>query len=152
MIAVEISGETLTLTVDYFDQLSERIYNSLVSAIIDVIRELKNLVVLGYLSGQVLKQVSGRLASSIAEDIEQTADAITGKVVQRYDLAPYGHVHEQGGSFIIPAHIRHLKNGREVAVSSYIMEVPRRSFMEAALQELAERIKDRLVSAVRGAL
>jgi phage gpG-like protein len=100
------------------------------------------------LSGDVLQQRSGRLAGSIAVDVERSGLAVSATVSSD---APYAAIHEYGGT--IPAHTILPQNARALAfpwrgqqryfkrVSLPAVTMPERSFMRSALDETAPEIQ-----------
>ena len=106
------------------------------------------------LSGAVLRQRSGRLAGSIAVDVERSGLGASATVSSD---APYAAIHEYGGT--IPAHTILPQNARALAfpwrgqqrffkrVSLPAVAMPERSFMRSALAETAPEIRAALEAA-----
>ena len=106
------------------------------------------------LSGQVLRQKSGRLAASIAVSVEQTGAGASATVSSD---APYAAIHEYGGT--IPARTILPQNARALAfpwrgrqrffkrVSVPAATLPARSFMRSALAETAPEIRAAIAAA-----
>lgn len=151
MVGVEIDGAYLNINVEYFNELGLRIRKSIVEVTLDILRELRQLVVFGFLSGQVLNRVTGKLITSIRTAAFAGTDSFTGRLYQRVDLAPYGPVHEVGGVFHVPAHMRTLRNGGTTLVRAHTMRVPRRSYLERAMQEKSQEIRQRIQAAIESA-
>jgi phage gpG-like protein len=112
------------------------------------------------LSGQVLARRSGSLASSLDLRIEQNTDAISASVVTG---SPYARVHEYGfaGSVDVRASLRVVRQafGRPVSEKMITvraharrMDLPERSFLRAALEEMASPISDEIDAALRTAI
>lgn len=105
-------------------------------------------VVTGKLSGDPLHRVTGALASSVNTKLTEGADEIVGRVGTRIR---YGAVHENGGTFQIPAHTRHVTMvfGRSVAphdieVAAHSATFPARSFLRSTLTQLRGSVIDAL--------
>jgi phage gpG-like protein len=100
------------------------------------------------LSGAVLQQRSGRLAGSIAVNVERAGLGATASVTSD---APYAAIHEYGGT--IPAHTILPQSARALAfpwrgqqrffkrVQLPAVTMPERSFMRSALDETAPEIQ-----------
>jgi phage gpG-like protein len=111
------------------------------------------------LSGAVLQQRSGRLAGSIAVDIERSGLAANATVSSD---APYAAIHEYGG--VIPAHTILPQSARVLAfpwrgrqrffkrVQLPAVTMPERSFMRSALDETAPEIRAALEAAAAEAM
>jgi phage gpG-like protein len=99
------------------------------------------------LSGAVLQRRSGRLAASIAVDVQRSGLGASARVSSD---APYAAIHEYGGT--IPAHTVLPQSARALAfpwrgrqrffkrVSLPAVTMPERSFMRSALDEVAPEI------------
>jgi phage gpG-like protein len=99
------------------------------------------------LSGDVLQRRSGRLAASIAVDVERSGLAATATVSSD---SPYAAIHEYGG--VIPARTILPRNARALAfpwrgqqrffkrVQLPAVTMPERSFMRAALDDTAPEL------------
>lgn len=100
---------------------------------------LQNIVV-QKLSGPVLKNRTGLLRESINQRVTESANELRGSVGTN---VKYGAVHELGGTFTIPAHIAHWKNGPargQARVDSWEVRAheatfPQRSFLRSTLTE-----------------
>ena len=100
------------------------------------------------LSGEVLRQRSGRLAGSIAVSVERAGFAASATVSSD---VPYASIHEYGGTLpartILPQSARALAfpwRGRQrffKHVSLPAVAMPERSFMRSALDEVAPEIR-----------
>jgi phage gpG-like protein len=100
------------------------------------------------LSGAVLQQRSGRLAGSIAVNVERAGLGVSASVTSD---APYAAIHEYGGT--IPAHAILPQSARALAfpwrgqqrffkrVQLPAVTMPERSFMRSALDETASEIQ-----------
>lgn len=84
--------------------------------------------------GNPLFSRSGNLARAVQQDVASDADAITGTIgVDR--TAPYGAVHEYGGTFDVREHIATSRLGKSFTVKAHTMTVPERSFLRSWLSE-----------------
>lgn len=125
---------------------------------------LQSHVVRSKLSGQVLRRVTGNLASSInvggsqsaSEFIDGSAGPIIGRVGTK---VRYGRIHEFGGTYTVKAHTRRFTKvfGRDVTpgianVNSYSVTMPERSFLRSALADRDQVIRAALRRAVGVAL
>lgn len=111
------------------------------------------------LSGRVLKQRSGRLAGSIAVDVERNGLAIGATVSS---ASPYAAIHEYGG--VIPARTILPQSARALAfpwrgqqrffkrVQLPAVTMPERSFMRSALAQTAPDIRAALAQAALEAM
>jgi hypothetical protein len=86
--------------------------------------------------GQVLRRISANLSGSIIlQEAAKRGEEILGGVGLGSE-AWYGKLHEFGGEFNIPAHMR-----AGHPVRAYTMTLPERSFMRAALKDMEERFQ-----------
>jgi phage gpG-like protein len=112
------------------------------------------------LSGQILAVRSGALKSSIDVQIDQSGDEVSATVSS--DSA-YAHAHEYGfaGTVDVRASLRRITEafGRPISekainVRAYHrrMDLPERSFMRSALEDMDPAIRDEVETALREAL
>jgi hypothetical protein len=112
------------------------------------------------LTGQILAARSGSLKSSIDLQIDESAEGISATVVSDSE---YPHAHEYGfaGTVDIRANLRRITeafgrpiSGKTINVRSYRrqMELPERSFMRSALEDMDPAIRDEVEAALREAL
>lgn len=112
------------------------------------------------LSGQVLKVKTGTLRRSITHRIIDTPQGVVGQVGT--NLA-YARVHEFGfkGSVSVKAHMREIKQAwgkpispRSVSVKTFTRKVniPERSFLRSALQEMQPDIREEMLKAIGRAI
>jgi phage gpG-like protein len=125
---------------------------------------LQSHVVRSKLSGQVLRRVTGNLASSINVGGSQSAsefiDGGTGPIIGRVGTkVRYARIHEFGGTVTVKAHTRRFTKvfGREVDpgianVAAYTMTMPERSFLRSSLADRDATIRAALRRAVGVAL
>ena len=106
--------------------------------------------------GNPLNARTGNLSRAVNQDVDVGADRITGSIgVDK--TAPYGAVHEYGGTFDIPAHeVReHLsksRSGNEFTVRAHIVAghsatFPERSFLRSWLRDNEQSIRDTVAAA-----
>lgn len=112
-------------------------------------------MVKGKLSGEVLKVRSGRLRRSIHKEIDNRGSSVTATVGTNVE---YGKTHELG--LTIPAHIVRARRANALAfqwkgqqrffksVRIPAVKMPRRSFLEASLNQMAPEIRAELENAV----
>lgn len=120
-------------------------------------------VVTGKLSGDPLHRRTGVLASSINVGGAETASAfeegeteIIGRIGTR---VRYGKVHEDGGTFNVPAHAREIvgrfgagKAAMTTLVRAHEVKFPQRSFLRSTFRELAPTVQASLERAVAEAV
>lgn len=87
------------------------------------------------LEGQVLHHRSGKLIGSIRQWTEVGDREITTIVQGGGGVAPYGEIHEYGGTFTIPAHMSVSRIGNPFQVREHSATFPERSFMRSRLHE-----------------
>jgi len=123
-------------------------------------RELLNLLLIvrdtarrKYLSGgghskTILNVRSGRLRSSIMVKILQNLSRLVGSIGTS---VKYAGVHEFGGTYTVKAHYRTITKvfGRSIAakrifINSYMMTMPKRSFLKPAIEDNLRLISMRL--------
>lgn len=96
------------------------------------------------LSGQVLRNRTGRLRRSITTRVQANATAVIGTVGTNVE---YAAVHEYGfqGTVNIKAHLRKAKD-RFIPVRAHTRQVnmPERSFLRSALRDLTPEIKEQI--------
>lgn len=101
------------------------------------------------LSGQVLKVRTGNLRRSITYRVVDSGSNIYGIVGTN---VKYGRIHEYGGTFSIPEHLRtitqvfgrKLRSPIEVTVRRHTARFPERSFLRTALQDMMPTIREEL--------
>lgn len=111
------------------------------------------------LSGQVLKVRTGRLRRSINQRIDEAGTKVSGIVGTPVE---YARIHEYGfhGQMPVKAHLRQikeawgkpLKNGpRQVLVRAHsrTVDMPERSFLRSALDEMEPKIKGEIETALQ---
>ena len=152
MLNVTITG--LDKVVSKYEQMPNKIHDGVFRAVTKLALMLEGYVKTQKLSGQVLNKQTGRLMSSIHNDITDQGTSIIGRVFSAQPM-PYAAIHEFGfsGSETVRAHIRTMVFGREVGpftVPSFTrqMNMPERSFMRSSLKENEQRIIQDINTAV----
>jgi hypothetical protein len=136
--------------LDRLRALPHAINSELLRGITRLGTELQRHVQQDKLSGQVLRNRTGSLRSSIGLQIDQSADAVTASVVTD---SRYAGVQEYGfaGTVSVRTSLRRITEafGRPIAektisVRAYTrhMELSKRSFLRSALEDMAPAIVD----------
>lgn len=110
------------------------------------------------LSGQVLRNRTGRLRRSI--NFRMAGEGSAHVVATVGTNLEYGRIHELGGAVTIKEHLRMVRQAwgrpiapRQVLVRTHTAHFPERSFLRSALAELEPVIRAELAAAVnRGAV
>jgi len=160
----------ITATVTGTEQVAaklKRLDAPLALKLADGMREtlirMQSTVRTGKLSGQVLHQRTGNLSRSISYDVQTSARQFIEGQLYVGKEAPYGAVHEYGGTFTqhIPSHERLIKMAfgqpiepRVITVREFTRTVtyPVRSFMRTTLAEYRQIFIDMVNRCVREAL
>lgn len=102
------------------------------------------------LTGQVLHVRTGRLRRSIHQTVRSSNTEVTGIVGTN---VVYAHAHEYGfeGDESVRGHLRRAKSGKKFPVRPFTRHVnlPARSFLRSALQDMKAEIRQRLTAAMR---
>ena len=112
------------------------------------------------LSGQILAIRSGLLRSSIDLQIDEHSEGISATV---FTDSQYAHAHEYGfaGTVDVKASLRRMTKAfgrpiseKEINVRGYHrrMELPERSFLRSALEEMDPAVRDEVEASLREAL
>jgi phage gpG-like protein len=155
----------ITATVIGGDELAARlaalpgvVTQALAQTVAELSAELRD-VVERKLSGEVLRQRTGRLAASVAVDLHQDGNAVAATLSSDVE---YAAIHEYGGA--IPAHEVLPRSARALAfpwkgrqrffkrVEIPTVTMPQRSFLQSALAEMTPTIRAALADAVRAAV
>jgi Bacteriophage HK97-gp10, putative tail-component len=140
--------------------LPEAVNSRLLRALTQLGIELQRDVQQDKLSGQVLRSRTGSLKSSIDFRIDQSVGAITANV---FSGSRYASVQEYGfaGMVSVRASLRRIREafGRPIAektisVRAYDrrMDLPERSFLRAALNDMTPTIRDEVETALAEAV
>ena len=145
MITFELTSGDQVIT--YLGNIYPRVKEATKKSITASLIELTAFVKANKLSGQVLKNQTGRLRRSIhASNVTEAGGLISGTVGTNVE---YAAVHEYGfsGAVTVKEHMRMIKqafgkpikNPHEIAVRSHGRKVnlPEKSFLRSALKELA---------------
>ncbi|GLR26514.1 phage virion morphogenesis protein [Limnobacter litoralis] len=153
-ISAQVVGqERLTSNLSQFPSA---VRQSLVREVTKISIDLQRKVVSQKLHGQLLRQRSGRLARSINQRVVEDDLKVTGSVGTNVS---YGKVHELGGTFKVPQHMRMMrqafgrpiKEPRLVTVRAHSVTFPQRSFLQSSLDEMRNAIVSRLTAAAQKA-
>ena len=107
------------------------------------------------LSGQVLKNRTGRLRRSINYRVEGTG---TSNMVTTVGTnVVYARPHEYGETVTVKAHLRMMtkawgrpvRNPRQIMVKEHTVKYPERSFLRSALQDLEAQIREDLSKSIK---
>jgi phage gpG-like protein len=161
MIAGTVTGDDLVVArlAGLPDKMRERLTDAMKRQWFKV----QAAVVTGKLSGDPLHRRTGVLASSInvgGSDTATTFDDQPAQIIARIGTkVRYGKVHEDGGTFQIPAHERRLTQvfgraieERTVSVRAHTATFPQRSFLRSTLRDLGDQIKDDIRQAIAQAV
>ncbi len=129
----------------------------LVRAITKLAADLQRKVQQDELSGQLLSARSGALRSSIEVSVDQRGTAITATVLSNSE---YARVHEYGfaGTVNVRASLRRITeafgrpiSGKTINVGAHSrkMDLPARSFLRSALEDMAPAIRGEVENALR---
>ena len=154
MITAYLVGDQQVL--ERLRALPDEINSDLLRAITQLGIELQRDVQQDKLSGQVRSSRSGSLKSSIDLRVDQNGDAITANV---FTESRYGGAQEYGfaGTVSVRASLRRIREafGRPIAektisVRAYDrrMDLPERSFLRSALEDMTSAIRDKVEAAL----
>lgn len=144
MITTYVTGQAEVMA--RLQRISERLMPELRVSLERLTVKLQTIVRADKLSGQVLNVKTGRLRNSIARDVVEEGQRVTGMVSSP---VKYARAHEYGfsGTVGVREHMRTIKQafGRpieptEVTVSAHSMKMnlPERSFLRSSLEELEQ--------------
>jgi hypothetical protein len=145
---------------DRLRKLSDDAAANIARAIAKLGLDLQRDVQLDKLGGQLLRARSGSLQSSIRIRVEQNGATTSATVYSDLD---YAHAHEYGfsGTVNVRAGLRRVREAfgrtiaeRMVSVRGYSrrMDLPERSFLRAALEDMAPQIESEAEAALREAV
>jgi phage gpG-like protein len=158
LISADLFGEAPAL--DQLRAMRDAANQGIARAITKLGVDLENNIQRNKLSGQVLRTRSGSLRQSIAVGIDASGAASAATVSSDLD---YASAHEFGftGTLSVPASLRRIKEafGRPIAAKtigvgahSRRMDLPKRSFLRSALDDMAPDIGAGIEDALRRAL
>jgi phage gpG-like protein len=150
MITVTIDGvENTVIRLQGFPaKLQESLSRTMMQIVIGLQSYIRTRKLVG---GNPLNQRSGNLSRAITYQVKQESDGVTG-IVGVDSTAPYGKVHEYGGTITIREHIAHSRKGNPYSVRSHTATYPVRSFLRSSLDENRQDIMDQLRKAVNDAI
>ncbi len=135
--------------IERFSEISENLPDIVSKKMNQLTIKLTNKIKKDKLSGQVLKVQTGRLRNSIHNNVLKIGSKIIGEVSTN---VKYAAIHEYGfsGSQTVKAHLRKLKNSKQINVRSFTrnMKMPERSFMRSSLEEMKDEIINSLNSTI----
>jgi phage gpG-like protein len=152
MLELDIQWRGLEELSARFEQMPDLLHRALARELEYLTLLAQSKVVREKLQGQVLHHRSGNLQRNIVQGVEEKQG---GELVGFFGVgrgAPYGKVHEYGGTYNIPAHNRTSKLGRVSPVQAHTATYPERSFLRSVLREMEPTIRDRLALAAGRAL
>jgi phage gpG-like protein len=131
-----------------FDRYEKKVTSGVERTVLQLAIKLTALVK-RKLGGDVLKVRTGRLRRSINYRLFRRESSVVATVGTN---VKYGAVHELGGKFQVPAHMRMqtmawgklMKQPRKVNVRSHTANYPQRSFLVASLREMEPEIEREL--------
>lgn len=146
------AAATLRRLKDTRGRAREALRNTTISLVIKLTRKVKS----EKLSGQVLKNRTGRLRRSITGKTEGEGTKLFGIVGTNVE---YAGVHEYGGPVQVKSHLRTitqawghaLKAPVTFTVRAHVVNYKERSFLRSALREMSAEIKQELTQAMRKA-
>jgi phage gpG-like protein len=158
MISAELLGGGRAL--DQLRALPDAANAGLARAIAKLGIALQSIVQQNKLSGEVLKVRSGALRSSIDVQIDKSAAGVTATVFSNLD---YAAAQEYGfsGTVNVRTSLRMIKQvfghpiaSKTVSVRAHSrqMDLPARSFLQSALDDMAPNISADIEDALRGAI
>jgi len=140
-----------------FKAITPRVMLEIQKTTTSLAAELAGYIQRNKLSGQVLKNRTGRLRRSITFEAKNRADSSTATVGTNVE---YAHTHEHGfqGTVSVKEHLRMqkvawgkpMKNPHEVTVRAHDMKmnIPGKRFLRGSLEENAGHIRDEYRRAV----
>ena len=158
MIAARLVGDDVVL--EWLSGASDAVASGIAQAITQLGIELQRHIQDDELSGQMIAVRSGSLKSSIDLQIDQDSERISVTV---YSDSKYAAAHEYGfaGTVDVKASLRRIREafGRQISektinVRAYRrgIELPERSFMRSALEDMDPAIRDEVEAALLEAL
>lgn len=156
MLTVTVVGKEQVIA--RFSSMKGKIHNKLLKVIYTLALQLEAHVKQDKLQGQVLNHRTGKLQSSIQNDVKETGSSITGRVYSNSSVN-YAAIHEYGfhGEEQVRSHIRDTVFGRKVdpfTVPAFtrMMNMPERSFMRSSLSDFRDKIIGDMSEAVSEAV
>lgn len=159
MLRVDVTGDQAAL--ERMQGLPAEIRLALQRKMALLTMRLYRHIILSKLSGQVLRTITGRLKRSVAFRTEDDGERIVSEVYTD-GTAPYDAIHEYGGK--TAAHdivavkaqaLSFLRDGKRVfyrRVHHPGSQMPERSYMRSALDDMRDEIETELVGTFQQAL
>ncbi len=113
---------------------------------------LQRYVILNKLEGQALHHRTGNLERSVVYSEPEESGGVISATVGVTDLAPYGRIHEYGGTVDVREHMATSRNGNPYMVRAHTATFPERSFLRTSLSENEGSITEQIQQAVNQAL
>jgi hypothetical protein len=129
-----------------------RVVESVERAMLRLVIELQRYVILNKLEGQVLHHRTGNLERATVYDEPENNGNVISATVGVTGLAPYGKIHEYGGTVDVRESMRVSKLGNPYFVRGHRATYPERSFLRTSLAENEEHIQESIQRAVNEAL
>jgi phage gpG-like protein len=148
----------ITVTVDnalqlslYLKSLSTKIHDALVRVMTYIGIDLQRYIVRQKLEGQVLHHRTGKLIRSVNQRVIDAYNVVAAVVTSAGSGAPYGFLHEFGGTVRIPEHTAHNAR-RSWIVRAHDATFPVRSYARTSLADRRADYLARIQAAIAGAL
>jgi hypothetical protein len=140
-----------------FDAMPDKLHAAIKARLSGLGLELKDYIKHSKLEGQVLHVVTGKLKTSIQNDLVDSSDKIVARVYSADSASPYNRVHEYG--LMIPERVakgkamRFMVNGEAIfARRCKAFKMPERSYMRSSLEEFKPKIIKGLEQAAKQAV
>lgn len=151
MIKVEISGDKELLA--HLDAMPGNVHNAVLRKMTSLALQLETYVKQNKLAGQVLQKISGRLQSSIQNDVIDSADIIEARVYSNTSAAPYNAAQEYGAvipdRYPVNAKAMHFFVGGKEVFAKFAkgFTLKERSYMRSSLADNRQLIIDGIAQA-----
>lgn len=122
-------------------------------SILQSVMQLHRYIVSVKLQGNPLNYRTGNLtrATYFTQPIDNNG-VISATVETSSELAPYGFVHEYGGTFSIREHLRRGPSGGMFTVREHMATFPERSYLRAGLQDIQDVFGSNMSTEIQKAL
>jgi uncharacterized protein involved in outer membrane biogenesis len=104
MYSAKVNG--ITKVTQKLATVSSGLVPAIVTSMTTEMIRLQGYIIRNKLSGQVLKNRTGNLRRAIQQDVTVEGWFVRGRVFVGREASKYGRVHEYGGTFNIPQHLR----------------------------------------------
>ena len=141
MISMQVDAEKV---IARFLFMPDKLHKAMEKTLTGLAIKLQEHVRKDKLTGQVLKFHTHHLQQSIQYKIENTSEGLVATVFNNSSIAPYGKIHEFGGTFnriVKVAWGRPVKNPK-----SFPFTYPQRSFMRSGFNDMRAEIQEALAS------